>query len=193
MSDRYLLTIALLLAAATAGCLAATDTTTETPAAPSIEPVGACPADVERLDVGVTDGSLPARDAGFAIDADRTTLQRGAPLQVTLRNVADEPRGTGTERMIVLQRHVDGEWRTVLGAREGRAGWNATLVMHDPGEGYTWNVTLDEAGLSRWGYAPCGSLPPGEYRFVYHGLVEPGQFDDEIPDPVVAVEFRVVA
>ncbi|MFB6201624.1 MAG: immunoglobulin-like domain-containing protein [Halorhabdus sp.] len=194
MLARTLPTIVLLLVAATAGCLTPSDTTTDAPTtATPIGTIGNCPDGIERLDATVTNGSVPARDAGFAIEGNRTTLQRGDTLQVTLRNVADNPRGTGTGRMIVLQRNVDDEWTTVLGAREGRTGWNATLVMHEPGEGYTWNVTLDDDGLTEWGYELCSSLPPGDYRIVYHGLVKPGGFDDRIPDPAVAVEFRIVA
>lgn len=192
MADRYLLSLTLLLAVGTAGCLGAMDAPSATPAGTTpVETVGECPEDIERLDSGVTNGSLPSQDAGFVIEADRRTVSRGDELTVTLENTAEASRGTGTERMFVLQRHVDGKWKTVLGARDGRAGWNATLVMHDPGEGYTWTIKLEDEGFGEWGYEPCGSLPADEYRFVYHGLVEPGDFESAVPDPSVAVEFSL--
>jgi len=192
MPDRYLLSLTLLLAVGTAGCLGAMDAPSATPAGTTpVEAVGECPEDIERLDAGVTTGSLPSQDAGFAIEADRNSVPRGDELTVTLENTAEASRRTGTERRFVLQRHVDGEWTTVLGARDGRAGWNATLVMHEPGDGYTWTIGLDDEGFGEWGYEPCGSLPAGEYRSVYHSLVEPGEFETEIPDPSVAVEFTL--
>lgn len=194
MPERTLAVIALLAVVATAGCLGVVDSNPASPAETTpVDTVGECPADVERLDAGITDGSLPSQDAGFAIDADRHSVSRGDELTVTLANTAEASWGTGTERRFVLQRHVDGEWTTVLGARDGRAGWNATLVMHEPGDGYTWTLTLDEDGFTEWGYEPCGSLPPDEYRFVYHGLAETGTFESEIPDPAVAVDFEIRA
>ncbi|CCQ33238.1 membrane lipoprotein [Halorhabdus tiamatea SARL4B] len=191
MPDRDLLSLTLLLTVGTAGCLGAMDAPSPTPAGTTpVETVGECPEDIERLDAGVTNGSLPSQDAGFAIEADRRTVSRGGELTVTLENTAEASRGTGTERMFVLQRHV-GKWTTVLGARDGRTGWNATLVTHDPGEGYAWTISLDDEGFAEWGYEPCGSLPAGEYRFVYHGFVEPGEFETEIPEPSIAVAFRI--
>ncbi|QGN07507.1 hypothetical protein Hrd1104_09440 [Halorhabdus sp. CBA1104] len=193
MSNRLLAVIGLLAVVTTAGCLGLVDSGGSSPTdSPATERIADCAGDLERLDVGVTASSLPQQDANFTIEANGTTLQRGDSLEIALRNVDDESHGTGTERMFVLQRHVDGKWQTVLGAQEGRTGWNATLVTHDPGTGYTWNVRLADDGFSEWGYEPCTSMPPGEYRFVYHGLVEPGTYDDEIPDPSVAVEFTIV-
>ena len=191
--DRQPLVIALVVSLALAGCIGvpasneAPSTSTDSADTPE-----ACPDDVERLDPGVETGSLPERDAGFAISADRTTVERGEQLGVTLENVDDEPRATGTERLFVLQRHVDGQWETVIGAPEDHRGWNATLIVHDPGNGYDWTATMSADAFSTGGYEVCGSLPPGEYRFVYHALTEPGEYDDTIPDPSVAVEFTLV-
>jgi hypothetical protein len=194
MLEKSLPVVALLVVVTTSGCLGIVDSTGTTPAETTpTERITDCTGDLQRLDANVTTDSLPQQDANFTIEANRTTLTRGDSLEVTLRNVDDERHGTGTERMFVLQRHVDGEWQTVLGAQEGQTGWNATLVIHDPGEGYTWNVPLGDDGFSEWGYEPCGSLSPGEYRFVYHGLVEPGEYDSAIPDPSVAVAFEIVA
>ncbi|WP_181685866.1 immunoglobulin-like domain-containing protein [Halorhabdus salina] len=193
MFEKAPLVIAIALVVTTAGCLGVVDSS----GSPSAETtttdrITDCTGDLERLDIGITTDFLPQQDANFTIEANRTTLTRGDSLEITLRNVDDESHGTGTERMFVLQRYVDGEWQTVLGAQEGRTGWNATLVTHEPGSGYTWTVRLTDNGFSEWGYEPCTSMPPGEYRFVYHGLVESGTYDGEIPDPSVAVEFRIV-
>ncbi|MFB6128618.1 MAG: hypothetical protein ABEJ47_02535 [Halorhabdus sp.] len=199
MHERTLAVIALLVVVPSAGCLGVVDSATSPTGTPPVETVAACAGDLERLDADGTNGSLPDRNAGFAIDVTRTTVSRGGELQITLENVADEPRGTGPSRMFVLQRHVGDEWRTVLGTPTGRAGWNATLLIHEPGEGFTWNLTASVSGFSTRGYEVCGALPADEYRFVYFGLVETGtdgRLDSPAGDtfvgPSVAVRFRLV-
>lgn len=196
MFDRRGLALIVVAMTLTRGCLGAGGTPSSTPSPAGADTTEACSNDMQRLDADVRTGELPEQDADFEITTNRTQVSTGETITVHIRTVADAPRGTGTEQRFVLQRQVDGEWTTVLGARPGRAGWNATLVMHEPGEGFTWTVGLHEDGFGEWGYEPCGSLPAGEYRFVYHALVESGEFEVEngssIPDPAVAAEFTLV-
>lgn len=64
--------------------------------------------------------------------------------------------------------------------REGRTGFNATAVVHEPGTGFEWSFRASAVGFSAGKYVVCDRLASGEYRFVY-GRERP-----------VAVTFEVV-
>lgn len=175
------------------GCLQAAPAANERPQdlsdPPPVEP---CPDGVDRLSVGVDDGALPSENAAFRLTASDEVVRRGETVEFSLRNVADERRHTGTQALYLLQRRGPDGWRTVLGVPPERRGWNATALSHPPGQGFDWTITMSEPGLSSGRYVPCGSLPPGEYRFVYFGVSDPDA-TGAVGETAVATRFRLVA
>lgn len=184
--------VGLFVLLLTAGCLAGTspvdDGASNAPADPA--PIGPCPDGVERVDVEEVGGDLPAAAENFQLTANRTDLQRGETVRISLRNIDDERHYTGTRHRYVVQRRGPDGWRTVVGWEDGRGGWNATAVSHEPGSSWTWNLTAAEGAVTGDRYRLCGSLPAGTYRFVFLGVVEYSS-SGEVTQPPIAVEFRL--
>lgn len=170
MFRRNRLVALVLLSAISGGCLAgAPGTPTSTPA-PSLSDVGTpepCDGNETRPDLGIPDASLPSRAGGFELAANATNVRPGEPLAFSLTNVAEKQRTTGTSKMYVLQHRSGDSWQTITLFRGGRAGYNATAVPHDPGEGFDWSFRASATGFATGTYVVCDRLSAGEYRFVY--------------------------
>jgi len=161
--------LALIAMAAVSGCLGAVSGPERGPAdSRTVESPSACSGDETAPDIGSA-GALPASAGGFELTANRSVVAHGEPIAFELTNVADDRQTTGTRHRYALQRHVGGGWRTVTLFPGDRAGFNATALRHDPGEGLAWSFRTSAAGFSTGKFVVCERLPAGDYRFVYDG------------------------
>lgn len=115
---------------------------------------------------------------GFELAVSEESVPLGGTITVRLTNTTDEERNSGIESKYDVQRRTDAGWRSVF--RYEGPGWEDLAVGHDPGEGYRWELTLTEDGLSRPredelgpAYYVCDPLDPGTYRFLYFGISSP--------------------
>lgn len=164
---RSLALLALVAVAGLPACLGIASGPERGPVGPStVETSPAC-SDDEPTPAVVSAGALPASAGGFELTANRSVVARGEPVGFALTNVAGDRRTTGTRNRYALQRRSEGHWRTVTLFPSGRAGFNATALFHDPGEGFAWSFRASAAGFSTGKFVVCDPLPAGEYRFVY--------------------------
>jgi hypothetical protein len=178
---RSLALFAVLAVAVTSACLGGGPP-------PDGEPIGQLPVETPSAcsggetppDVGSA-GGLPGEGGGFELTANRSVVARGEPIGFELTNVAGERGTTGTRHRYALQRRVGGRWRTVTLFPSGRAGFNATALFHDPGDGLSWSFRASAVGFSTGTFVVCRRLPAGDYRFVFEG------------PPALAVRFELVA
>lgn len=108
---------------------------------------------------------------GFTLSVDPTEVQRGDTITVDLTNETDETGVTGNRHKFTIHRRHDGAWESVFTEGE-HTGWNAVGIMHEPGEGFTWELTVSEDGFAAAEnrLEPCAAVRPGTYRFVYWGV-----------------------
>lgn len=129
-------------------------------------------------------------DPRFELALDGRTVTYGSELRIALRNRTSEPRSTGPSHAFGLQRDTESGWQDVRGTTDGDpldafdgATTNEDAVVHDPGEGFVWELTLTESGVAEASPASISVCPPlgaGRYRFVYWGISEgavAGEFD----------------
>lgn len=131
----------------------------------------------------------------FELALDGRTISYGSTVRIALRNRTSEPRETGPKEAFSLQRDTDTGWQDVRGTTDEPAderfegNTDETETVHTPGEGFVWDLTLEESELvdpasteSSPSLSVCPPLGTGTYRFVYWG----------IPEGALAEEFTVV-
>lgn len=106
---------------------------------------------------------------GFELTADPDTLSVGDDVTVELRNTSDEPQTTGPKVKYAIERRVEDGWRHVLQVPEDYTPPRGQ-VTHQPGEGFTWRLSVNREGLSVGPYTVCAPLQSGEYHFTYWGF-----------------------
>ena len=120
-------------------------------------------------------------DPRFAMRVDRTAVDRGDEVRVTLTNVADEIQTVGKSDQHSLQVYTEAGWQDVRGTT-GDAPLAYTDLGHEfpPGEGFEWNLSMTEDGVvedHQFGLTVCPGLPAGRYRFVFWGPTVAVAFD----------------
>lgn len=172
--------LVLLLMILGAGCIGGSpQADAPTTSSDGFERPAACSGNETSPGFDLPNGTLPKRAGGFELGANRSVVPRGEPIGFTLRNVGIERRYSGTKAKYLLQRRSGDDWETVTLLREPHLGFNATAIVHEPGEGFEWSFEASAHGLTDGKYAVCQQLQSGEYRFVY------------VDDSPVAVRFEV--
>lgn len=180
MPKTSLLSFSLLAVVLLAGCFGGASTPGgPTADQPTVESPPECNGDEAVPYFEPPDRPLPERADGFELTVNGSFVERGDVLRFTLQNAADERRYTGTSAKYLIQRRADEQWDTVTVLREPHLGFNATAIVHYPGEGFEWTFPASAEGFSQRKYVVCDRLQPGEYRFVYAA------------DSPVAVRFTV--
>lgn len=180
-----------------------TPTPTESPPpAPGETPIGsgqAGPApscgDYDPIDPGwVVAGRGPL--GGFDLTLNRRELDIGDTLTPTLTNVTDREQSTGNRKKYDIQyRGADG-WHSIFGT-DGIVPWTDEGVGHQPGTGFTWELTFTQDGLTEAvdhgpAYYVCSPLEPGTYRFVFWGITtDRERREDFETDYALGVPFTV--
>lgn len=160
-----------------------TDTTqtTDTPSTSTprqngrASPAPSCRDGYSSLDPGwVVEGPGPL--GGFDLTLEPNSIAHGDTITATLENVTDEQQTTGYRKKYDIQYHGERGWHTIFGTEEEtRAVWHDIGITHQPGEGFTWELTVTQDGLSgaidgKPTYHVCMPLKAGTYRFVYWGV-----------------------
>lgn len=132
--------------------------------------------------------SVETPGTSIELSPEGTSETYGNDLRLVLRNTGGEATTTLGRHAYSIQRETEAGWLDVRGSTTGGP---ATLPTAEesfaPSDGYTWDLTLDEAGLAAAvpdrDLAVCPPLGAGTHRFVYWGL----------PDsPAVGVEFELI-
>ncbi|WP_225332973.1 hypothetical protein [Halomicrobium urmianum] len=124
-------------------------------------------------------------DPVFALRVDALEAEYGDTVSISMTNVSGEERGTGNRHKYNLQAYTDDGWQDVRGVTDSDpVGYTDEGILHEPGEGFEWELELTEEGLvADHSHADrlvvCPDLTPGRYRFVYW-------------EPAVAVAFDLV-
>ena len=118
------------------------------------------------------------------------TVEQGT-VTVRITNRADDYSVfTESKELYDVQERVDGGWRSIY-CVTSKEDWDREEVEHEPGTGFTWELTTDAAN-EREGMEIREPITDGEYRFVYFGLVEPElQGSDDADERAIALEFDV--
>lgn len=106
----------------------------------------------------------------FSLRVDRLAIDRGDEVTVTMTNVTDERKGTGTARQFGLEVYTEAGWQETRGYTTEHFGYNDEGILHDPGEGFEWTLEMTAAGLDDQGHRDlevCPDPPAGRYRFVF--------------------------
>jgi hypothetical protein len=131
----------------------------------------------------------------FALSVEPETVATGDEFTVRLRNTADGEAMTGNRRKFDVQRDADDGWTTVYRV-EGRMLWTDEGVVHQSGEGFTWDLSATRDGLAPAdsAYRVCDPVQPGSYRFVYWGVTPPAEEESDFEtDYAIGAKFEVEA
>lgn len=181
MNRRRFLGVIAGLGPPLAGCLGSetpASTPTDTPAStPTSTPTEPCQRDLKRIEPWWTVESGPLD--GFDLSLSTESVSIGGTLTANLRNVTDEQRTSGTYTKYDIERQTAAGWESIFWKKEYEA-WTSEGVFHEPDEGFNWEFTFTQDGLTETGkarpdYFVCSSLEPGTYRFVYWGVSPEGE------------------
>ena len=142
--------------------------------------------DFERHDSGFAEDELnwgQMEDGDWELSINDDTFKHGDEANITLTNRSDEEQITGNRYKYTVQLKTQVGWQEVRGWVEGMAlPYSDEGIIHDPGEGFEWTLTLTEDGLLNGhphedDLVVCPGLPNGQYRFVYSGGSPPIAID----------------
>lgn len=165
---------------ATDGVTVETSTPRTTPAPTQIRvpedagagPAPSCPGAVRPLNPGWVVVDEPLQ--GLFLYTASDTVAPGETVTVTLRNFSNDPSRTDSRVAFDLQRAGSDGWHTVFGLDPRTEAGPTRGETHDPGVAFTWAFPFTPAGVgdlaATAGYAVCGPVSVGRYRFVYHGV-----------------------
>ncbi len=137
------------------------------------------------------------RLAGYRLEIEDQSISVGETLVATLENVSGETNTSGNKGKFDIQYRDTDRWRTIFGREDVFAGWSDEGVMHDPGDGFRWELTFTQDGASDAvrhspTYHVCAPLSSGEYRFVYWGVTSEKEVENDYEtDYGVAARFSV--
>jgi len=111
---------------------------------------------------------------GFILRTCDESVQIGEELTVSLTNKADEEKLTGNKWGYDIQRCEDEQWKSIFWIDEDNPpAINSIGIIHEPGQGFTWELTMTQDGLAHrveggtGSRAVCSPISPGTYRFIY--------------------------
>lgn len=109
--------------------------------------------------------------AALAMRVDRLAVERGETVSVRMTNVTDGEVTTGNDSKYGLEVYTEAGWEDVrvYDADERGAAYTDEGIIHPPGEGFEWELTMstDELETGHTELEVCPDLPAGRYRFVY--------------------------
>lgn len=188
-----------------AGCQTTARSTTTTPATTHADSVGNrtaapapnCPDGYHSLTPAwVVEGPGPL--GGFVLALNKEHYATGEELVAELRNATDEEQTSGNKTKFDIQYRGDAGWQTIFGTPDGqRPAWTDEGIIHQPGDGFTWQFPLTRDGVSNAvatgpSYHACQPIKPGLYRFVYWGITtEKERNEDFETDYALGATFTI--
>lgn len=130
----------------------------------------------------------------FALSVEPETVATGDEFTVRLRNASDDEAMTGNRRKFDVQRDTGDGWTTVYRV-EKQTFWTDEGVVHEPGEGFAWELsaTRDRLTPPDSPYRVCDPVQPGSYRFVYWGVIPAEEEESDFEtDYAIGAHFDVV-
>lgn len=111
---------------------------------------------------------------GFVLTVTPKTVELGDKITVTLQNTTTQNQETGNKQKYDIQYKSDNGWRSIF--KLYHRGWSEQAIIHRPNDGFVWKQRFSAEGLSQKhkynpSYHVCSELQPGEYRFLYWGLI----------------------
>lgn len=123
------------------------------------------PADTWKVEAGPL--------GGFALGLSTDSVPVGGQMTARLRNITDEEQMSGTKQKYVIERQTTDGWQSIYRRPETEV-WTDEAIPHAPDEGFTWELTVTQDGLTSQeaypAYYVCDPLEPGTFRFVYWGI-----------------------
>lgn len=156
-------------------------------------PSPSCSAGKERFDKYSIPEAVYGELDGFSLTTSDEVVQRGDALTVTLTNQTEEERPTSVQYFYDIHIQKDEGWRSIFWKNEGATvGVNDKAVNHNPGEGFTWELTMTQDGFAHQKEGTslfvCSPIEPGTYRFVFLGVAT---YMDSDVETVLATQFAV--
>ncbi len=125
---------------------------------------------------GEVEGTLvETAETTIELSAEGNSETYGQPIRLVLRNTGDEPVTALGRHAYSIQRETGAGWLDVRGSP---AGESVELPRsEEPLDGtYSWSIDLEEEAIASavpdLDLAVCPPLGPGNYRFVYWGIVD---------------------
>lgn len=117
-------------------------------------------------------GKISYRNSGgFHLSAEPNSLGLGDKITVQLEYTGDKSGETSVKDLYIIQRRNNGKWNDLFCVKEGPM-WTAQAIIHSQESGgFQWEFEASKDGFSK-NYPVCTPVRPGEYRFVYWGMIE---------------------
>lgn len=152
-----------------------------------------CEGSLDRVDFSIDEVRYESL-GGFELTTSKTTVSIGNSIMFRLKNTSESRHTTGNKQKYDVQRHTDDGWRSIYFA-SGPVMYTDEGIMHPPDAGFTWEFTLSQEGLqhaNQSNYSVCEDLSPGDYRFVYWGVIPPQEEASDFKDEyAISVRFTV--
>lgn len=155
-----------------------------------------CPNGITPLEPWwVVEGPGPL--GGFDLSIRAREISIGGTLSATLTNITNEEKSTGNKQKYDIQYQTESGWETIFGIDQETAMYTSEGITHQPGEGFSWNLTFTRSGLTdavnqEPMYSVCAPLESGTYRFVYWGITTEQEVrDDYETDYGIGIAFSV--
>lgn len=152
-----------------------------------------CDGSLDRVDFSIDEVRYESL-GGFKLTTDKTTVSMGNTITIRLKNTSESRKTTGNKQKYDVQRQTDDGWRSIY-FTSGPIMYTSEGIMHPPDAGFTWEFALSQEEpqhANQSNYSVCEDLSPGDYRFVYWGVIPPQEeasdFEDEY---AISVRFTV--
>lgn len=159
----------------TAGCITDESGEQSSPVATeSPTPTTPCGGGLDRVDSSADEIRYDSL-GGFKLTASKTSVTLGDSITFRLKNTSKEQHTTGNRRKYDIQQRTDDEWQSIYWA-SGPVTFTDEGIILPPDDKFTWEFTLSQEGLQhakQSNYSVCESPSPGDYRFVYWGVIPP--------------------
>lgn len=128
-------------------------------------------ADTSRFES--VNGVCYDRCDGFTLKSSKNEYHTGERARFKILNNSNNIANTGSKNKYDIQKKNGQDWQSIY--ETNNWVWTYVGIPHSPGEGFTWELKLDDSSLDRGvneshSLRVCEPISPGKYRFVFFGL-----------------------
>lgn len=158
-------------------------------------PTDGCSQDLNRYEPN-WEANGPEPRLGFELSLEKQIIEMGDTLVANVTNVTSETQNISDKGRFDIQYHGRDRWASIFDIKFDTPAYTLDLDTYDPGAGIEYRLPFTQSGLMNpIDRSPtlyrCSALEPGNYRFVYFGLIRENQQDG--PDPGIKIPFTVLA